>query len=100
MKFFVVLIQYKLPVEQFEAVVPEHRAYLQEGYQKGILLMSGPQNPRTGGVVIARAPALEDIQAFFLQDPYHLHDVAEHHFIEFNPVNRQPFMEEWILSNP
>lgn len=96
MKFFVVIIHYKVPVEQFEQLVPKHRAYLQQGYQKGLLLMSGPQNPRIGGIVIARAPALVDLQQYFSNDPYRLEGVAEHEFIEFTPVNHQDFMKDWI----
>jgi len=100
MKFFVVIIHYKIPVEQFESIVPQHRAYLQEGYEKGYLLMSGPQNPRTGGIVIARANEMQIMQDFFLHDPYHLQDVAERQVIEFNPVSRQSFMEDWIAGGP
>jgi uncharacterized protein YciI len=58
--------------------------------------MSGPKNPRTGGIVVARAPSLEEIQAFFGQDPYQLNKIATYRFAEFSPVKRQPLMESWI----
>lgn len=96
MKHFVVEILFSVPFEQVEPVVPAHREFLQIGYDAGQLLMSGPQNPRVGGIVIARAESLEVVQALFAQDPYALNKVATYRFIEFNPVKRQPFLESWI----
>ena len=34
---------------------PLHRAFLKRGYEQGLLLCSGPMNPLTGGMVVARA---------------------------------------------
>ena len=96
MKHFVVEIIYTAPIEKIEAVLPEHRAFLQTGYDRGWLLMSGPMSPRTGGIVVARAPSLEELQSFFRQDPYALHHVAAHRFSEFTPVKRQPLVEGWV----
>jgi uncharacterized protein YciI len=96
MKHFVVDIKYLVPVEQLADVLPAHRAFLQTGYEKGILLLSGPKEPRTGGLVVARSESLESLREFFSQDPYHLHNLAEHSFTEFNPVLRQSWMEDWV----
>lgn len=98
MKHFMVEITYKLPIEQLGEIIPAHRAFLQTGYDCGWLLASGPQVPRTGGIAIARAPSLEAIKAFFENDPYHLQNVAEHRFVEFEPVKRQPFLEDWVTG--
>lgn len=98
MKHFIVEITYRIPVEELGEVLPLHRAFLKNGYESGMLLCSGPQNPRVGGMVIARAADQAEIQAFFDQDPYHLRGVASHRIIEFEPVLRQQFMEEWINS--
>lgn len=96
MKHFVVEILFSVPFEKVEPVVPAHREFLQGGYDSGLLLMSGPQNPRIGGVLIARAESLEAVQAFVDKDPYKLNGVATYRFIEFNPVKRQAFMESWV----
>lgn len=58
--------------------------------------MSGPLNPRTGGVVIARGESLEEISSFFKNDPYHINDAAEYFITEFNPVKSQNFLRDWI----
>ncbi|MFH1195802.1 MAG: YciI family protein [bacterium] len=96
MKHFIIEITYKIPIEQFENIVPEHRAFLQTGYDKKLLLFSGPQEPRVGGIVVARAESVEEIKSFFENDPYKLNGVADYRFIEFNPVKHQEFLSSWI----
>jgi uncharacterized protein YciI len=96
MKHFVIEITYTAPLDKIDETLPEHRAFLQTGYDKGWLLMSGPQNPRTGGIVIARAPSLDDLQALFSHDPYQLKGQASYRFIEFNPVKKAPLMDVWV----
>jgi uncharacterized protein YciI len=96
MKHFIVDIKFIVPFEQVEPIVPVHREFLQTGYDAGLLLCSGPKNPRTGGIVIARAESLEAITALFKKDPYHLHKVADHEITEFNPVKHQEFLTEWV----
>lgn len=96
MKHFIVDIKYLVPVDQLAEILPAHRAFLQTGYDKGILLLSGPKEPRTGGLVVARSEALEDLREFFSHDPYHLNNLATHTFTEFNPVLRQSWLDDWV----
>jgi uncharacterized protein YciI len=96
MKNFLVEITYLVGMDVLEPVVPDHRAFLQGGYDKGMLLMSGPMNPRTGGIVIARSRSVDDLRDFFRRDPYAAKGVASYRFVEFEPVKRQPFLEDWI----
>jgi len=98
MKQFLVEINYTVGVDVLEAVVQDHRAFLQTGYDKGWLLMSGPMNPRTGGIVVARCPSVDDLRDFFRHDPYALKGFANYRFVEFEPVKRQPFLEDWIAK--
>ncbi|HEY9087327.1 MAG TPA: YciI family protein [Anaerolineaceae bacterium] len=96
MKHFIINIIYRAEMDEINRVLPQHRAFLRGGYERGLLLCSGPQNPRTGGIIVARAESLDAIQDFFQQDPYLLQGVAEHQFIEFEPVLRQSFLEDWV----
>ena len=99
MKHFLVEITYTGSMEQVDAVLPAHREYLMKGYNAGLLLMSGPQNPRTGGIVIARAESLEELKAYFAQDPYAVENVGGHRFVEFNPARHQGFLSDWVAGN-
>lgn len=96
MKHFIIEITFKVPIENFPEIVTEHRAFLQTGYEAGLLLCSGPKEPRVGGMVVARAESLEILTDFFLNDPYKNNDVAEYRFIEFNPIKYQGFLQNWI----
>jgi uncharacterized protein YciI len=96
MKHFIILLKYLKPIEEIDKYVQSHRDYLQKGYDSKILLMSGPLVPREGGVIIARANDLEEIQSFCNQDPFSLEGCAAYHFIEFQPVKQQVELSNWI----
>lgn len=96
MKHFIVEITYKVPFEELQNILPIHRAFLDEGYSKGLLLMSGPQNPKTGGMVVARASDEKEITEYFLRDPYHTENVATHRIVEFTPVKHNELVKSWI----
>jgi len=95
-KFFIIEVTYRIPADQFGDVLFEHRAFLQTGYDRGWLLLSGPQVPRTGGVIVGRAPSLEAMEDFFVLDPYRVKDLADYRFIEFDPVMRAQLMDAWV----
>jgi uncharacterized protein YciI len=98
MKHFLVELTYLASLEKINETTPEHRAFLAGGYERGWLLFSGPQVPRTGGLVVARAPSLQDLQELFSHDPYYLKNLASYRFVEFDPVRRQEFMADWIAG--
>ena len=98
MKHFFVEITYTAEPKQMAAIRPEHRAYVQSGYERGLLLLSGPQKPMTGGLVVARAKSKQEVERFFAFDPYRLNGVAIYRFVEFTPVFFQPFLENWMKS--
>jgi uncharacterized protein YciI len=95
MLHFVIEITYTAPLADIDRALPAHRAFLQGGYDRGLLLMSGPQNPRTGGILVARATSHAELEAFLNGDPYQVQRLAAYRFIEFNPVKRQPLLENW-----
>lgn len=96
MKHFLLELTYLVPIETLETVLASHRAFLQTGYDKGWLLLSGPKNPRVGAVLIGRAPSLDEFKAFFINDPYQLNHYAEYSFSEFLPVKHQQFLTDWV----
>ena len=98
MKHFLIDIEYTAPLEIINMIVADHRKFLQGGYDQGWILMSGPKMPKTGGLVIARAPSMQAIQAFFFDDPYQQHNAATYHFVEFDPVMSQSFMNAWLTD--
>jgi uncharacterized protein YciI len=96
MKHFIIEITYTASMDVVSSITPLHREFLKKGYESGLLLMSGPQNPRQGGMVVARAASLQEIETFFANDPYALNKVAAYHFIEFVPVLHNSILDSWI----
>ncbi len=96
MKHFIVFIKYTAGLDKIDEILPEHRKFLQTGYDKGLLLFSGPMNPRTGGIAAARGQSADEIKSFFSNDPYSIGGCAEYNIMEFNPVKRQNFLDDWV----
>ena len=96
MKHFIVEITYLVPIEVINQTVAEHRKYLSSGYDQSLILCSGPLNPKTGGIAIAKAPSSTDLKSFFENDPYNKKGVASYQFTEFEPVMFQPLLHEWL----
>ncbi len=96
MQHFIVEIIYKADISVIDNLRPAHREFLDGGYKKGIILMSGPQVPRTGGIIIARAESMEKLAEFLNNDPYQVNKAADYNYIQFNPRNYQNFLNEWV----
>ena len=96
MKHFMIEVTYLVPKEQILTVRPEHRAYLQKGYAGGMLLMSGAQSSGKGGIVIARAASLAELEGFFKDDPYQIQKLVSYRFVEFEPAQWQECLKDWI----
>ena len=99
MKHLIIDIHYLIPAEQLGETTAEHRTFLQNGYKLGMLLFSGPKVPRIGGIIVARAESAEELVEFFRNDPYQKKGIATYQFIEFNPVNKQEFLKDWVEQN-
>ncbi len=54
--YAIVMIRYRRPFEEIAPFVDEHRAYLRSLKADGVLLASGPMEPRAGGMLLLRVP--------------------------------------------
>lgn len=54
--YAIALVKYRKPLEEVLKVVEEHRAYLRGLKEQGLLLASGPLDPRSGGALLLRVP--------------------------------------------
>jgi uncharacterized protein YciI len=80
------MLTYKKPIEIIDKYLNEHRAFLEEGYNKNYFIVSGPQNPRTGGVIISQLKDRVQLENILKDDPFAIHDAADYEIIEFSPV--------------
>lgn len=98
MKFFLVELEYLVPLETLDQAVSAHREFLQTHYDKGTLLISGPKEPRVGGMILAKAESLEEIQRILADDPFGKLQYAKYKYTEFHPVKFQSYLQEWVQS--
>jgi uncharacterized protein YciI len=82
---FVITVTYTKPIVEVEIYLEAHRNFLTDGYSRGILIMSGPQNPRVGGVIIGKFWSMDEAKAFIHADPFDVANVASYDIAEFVP---------------
>jgi uncharacterized protein YciI len=80
---FVVILQYRAPLAEIDAAMAEHLAFLNERYKKGDFLVSGRQEPRIGGIILARGKDREAIKRLMQTDPLIRKGLANLEVVEF-----------------
>jgi uncharacterized protein YciI len=81
------IIRYRRPLEEVLAHYDAHRAYLQGLKASGLLVASGPLEPRYGGALLLRVPD-EGVEAALDAvrdgDPYWQAGVAQYELLAWN----------------
>ncbi|MES2306749.1 MAG: YciI family protein [Gemmatimonadota bacterium] len=86
--YALILIRYRRPLEEIVAATEGHRNYLKTLKAEGVLLASGPFDPRVGGALLLRVPdgdtrALDRIRD---NDPFFRDGLANYELLPWNPV--------------
>ena len=86
--YAIVLIRYRRPLEEVIAATPEHRNYLAGLRDAGILLASGPFDPRSGGALILRLPDDEPATLDRIRDgdPFWQRGIANYELLRWAPA--------------
>ena len=91
------LLRYRKPMEDVLKHVEAHRAYLGSLKAKGLLLVSGPLDPRTGGALLLRVPddavhaTLDSVRD---GDPFTQAGVAQYELLPWAPVIGQDGLDK------
>ena len=80
---FVVELIYKADLEEIDARMKAHMAFLRKYYAAGNFLVSGRKVPRDGGIILAVAKSRADVEAIMREDPFCKHGLADFRVIEF-----------------
>jgi uncharacterized protein YciI len=85
--YAIAIIRYRRPLEEVLAVTEQHRAYLRDLKDEGLLVASGPMDPRTGGILLLNVPD-DDVVAALDRirdgDPYVTFGMAQYELIPWN----------------
>jgi len=83
-------LKFTVPLTEVDKYLRAHREFLDTHYAYGNFLVSGPKDPRTGGVIVALLDDLEKVKAIMKQDPYYLVGIAEYSYMKFQPTRFHP----------
>ncbi len=83
---FVLLNRYLKPLDEVDRVLPDHRRFSDEMYARGIFIVSGRLEPRTGGVTLAKAGSRAEVEALLRDDPFVREGITEYEIVEFVPT--------------
>ena len=93
---FIIQLTYKTPLSEVNKYLSAHREFLDYYYKQGLLIASGPMNPKTGGIIIAASKDKAALEAILAQDPFSLAEIADYQFIEFTPIKHCDALKEII----
>jgi uncharacterized protein YciI len=85
---FVIELIYKAPLEEIDAQMRPHMAFLKRHYASGTFLISGRKIPREGGIILAVGKSRDEIEALMQEDPFCTNGLAEFRIIEFRASQR------------
>lgn len=86
--YAIAILRYRKPLEEVLKVVEVHRAYLRSLKEKGILLVSGPLDPRSGGALLLRVPdedPLAHLDRIRDEDPFTKAGAAQYELLSWLP---------------
>ena len=85
---FVIELIYKADLEEIDAQMRPHMAFLKRHYSAGTFLISGRKVPRDGGIILATGKTRDEIEALMREDPFCKNGLAEFRVIEFRASQR------------
>jgi uncharacterized protein YciI len=85
MSWFVVSLNYVVPLSAIDAAMRAHVAFLERQRKAGVFIAWGRKVPRTGGIILARGESRAAIERIMQDDPFVTKRLAEVEVTEFLP---------------
>lgn len=79
---YIVYLKYVRPLEEVEAVLDPHVAWLNKYFDAGVFITAGRKDPRTGGVLMVKDIDRERLNTILAEDPFQA--VAEYEVTKVN----------------
>ncbi len=99
--YVLAILRYRRNLDDVLTLLDTHRAYLRELKAKGILLASGPFEPRSGGALLLRFPdgtSLQELDQLRDADPFVRSGMAQYEILPWNPAIGKEDLDE--LATP
>lgn len=94
---FALIVKYIRPLEDVDRFLADHRSYLGTLFEAGLLIGSGPQQPRVGGVILVKGDDPETARRVVENDPFYKNGIAEYQTVQFTLTRfGNPGLEELL----
>lgn len=93
---FIITGSYVVPIEEVERVLPKHWEFLDKLNKDGILVLSGPMKPRTGGAIILKLDSREEVDRLLEKDPFYIEHIVDYNIIQFIPTKANCALSNYI----
>jgi len=90
---FVILLKFSTHKAKAGQFMERHNAWLRDGFEKGVFLLSGSIQPKAGGAVLAHNATPEQIQAILNEDPFVSEGVVTAEIVEISASKSIPDLE-------
>lgn len=85
---FVIELTYKVTLQDIDAAMKPHMAFLKKHYAAGDFVVSGRKVPRDGGIILATGDDRDAVEAIVKADPFVSRGLADYRIIEFRVSQR------------
>jgi len=82
---FIINLTYKTKLEKVNQLLNQHIKFLNEQYELGHFLASGPKRPRTGGIILSKIENKTELEKIIEKDPFKINELADYELTEFVP---------------
>jgi uncharacterized protein YciI len=96
---FIINLHYTAPLEEIDAHMKPHMAFLNKYYKANVFIASGRKVPRTGGIILALAKSKEEVEKIIQEDEFYIHKLAEFTITEFQTSQSHPELKEFLKKN-
>jgi uncharacterized protein YciI len=93
---FIINLNYIVPLEKLDVHMTEHVKYLHKYYKQNKFIASGRKVPRTGGIILALAGSLEEVNQIISEDPFYTNKLAEFTVTEFLTSQIHPELKKFL----
>ncbi len=87
---FIVIVRYIVNYEEIDSHIENHIKFLEVNYKNGTFIASGPQVPKTGGIIIAKSENRLLLEKILSKDPFVTCRIGEYQIYEFTPIFHAP----------
>lgn len=80
---FIINLTYKADLNKVDQFLDAHIEFLDQQYELGHFLASGPKVPRTGGIILSNVETESHLKNILNEDPFKKNNIAEYELSEF-----------------